>query len=138
MAAVQSTHPARGQSPRPNVATASAAVHRALDLLGRASEDWRNGTPRESGSLHWPVAVNLARRELRQALDNPQWRCVCGREHCPGTCLESLSFEEVENARGGIAWWNRLSRAERRHWLEVADSAVPADAWEAYKLDARP
>jgi hypothetical protein len=43
-------------------------MRRALDLLGRASEDWRNGTPRESGSLHWPVAVNLARRELRQAL----------------------------------------------------------------------
>lgn len=111
------------------MSTATTAVRRALDLLGRASEDWRNGTPRESGSLHWPVAVNLARRELRQALEtleNPQWHCVCGREDCPGACLESLGIGETESARAGIAWWNRLSRAERRYWLERADSACSA------------
>lgn len=56
----------------------------------------------------------------------------------PGACLESRGIEEVESARAGIAWWNCLSRAERRYWLERADSAVPADAWEVYKLDARP
>lgn len=141
MAAAQSTRPPAGQSPRPTVDVATAAVQRALDLLGRASEDWRNGAPRESGSLHWPVAVNLARRELRQALEaleSPECHCVCGREHCPGACLESLGFEELQNARAGIAWWNGLNRAERRYWLEGADSAVPADAWEAYNLAARP
>ncbi|MGH8325554.1 MAG: hypothetical protein ACRET2_02205 [Steroidobacteraceae bacterium] len=141
MAAVQSTRPASGQSLRLNVATAGTAVQRALDLLSRASEDWRNGTPRESGSLHWPVAVNLARRELCQALealDNPQWHCICGREHCPGACMESVGFEDVENARAGIAWWNNLSRAERRYWLERAGSAVPADAWRAFQAGGSP
>ena len=33
----------------------------------------------------------------------------------------------------GIAWWNRLTEAERAQWLAVAGSAVPADAWVAYK-----
>lgn len=38
-----------------------------------------------------------------------------------------------EDARAGMAWFNSLSRAERAHWLEVADSAVPADAWRAFQ-----
>lgn len=46
-----------------------AAVRRALDLLGRASEDWRGNGAAEVGPLHWPVAVNLARCELRQAIE---------------------------------------------------------------------
>ena len=94
------------------MSTAATVVRRALDLLGRASEDWRNGTPRESGSLHWPVAVNLARRELRQVLeapDNPPWRCVCGREHCPDACVDLLGFEgrrERPRRHAGITWCN--------------------------------
>lgn len=32
----------------------------------------------------------------------------------------------------GIAWWNRLSEAERAYWLHVADSARPVDAYAAY------
>ena len=47
-------------------AAASASIARAL---GRASQDWRNGTADVPGALHWPVAVNLARRELREALE---------------------------------------------------------------------
>ncbi len=50
-------------------AAASASIARALELLGRASQDWRNGTAEVPGALHWPVAVNLARRELREALE---------------------------------------------------------------------
>jgi len=34
----------------------------------------------------------------------------------------------------GIAWWNALSVAERRHWMAAAgDTGVAADAWTAYK-----
>jgi hypothetical protein len=116
MAAVQSTRPTAGRALHPNVDAATAAVRQALDLLGCASDDWRNADGTVAGGVHWPVAVNLARRELRQALetlDNPPWRCACGSEHCPGACVESLGFEDVENARAGIAWWNNLSRAER-------------------------
>lgn len=29
-------------------------------------------------------------------------------------------------------WWNRLREQERAHWLALAVSAVPADAWAAY------
>ena len=50
-------------------AAAQARVQQALELLGRASQDWRNGTAEVPGALHWPVAVSLARRELRQALE---------------------------------------------------------------------
>jgi hypothetical protein len=49
-------------------AEAIPVMHRALDLLGRASADWRNGGQCDGVSLHWPVAVSLARRELEQAL----------------------------------------------------------------------
>lgn len=37
----------------------------------------------------------------------------------------------------GIIWWNRISRAERAHWLEVAGSYVPAEAWAAFKSGGR-
>lgn len=35
----------------------------------------------------------------------------------------------------GMAWWNRLTEPERRHWLDRAGSARPADAWAAFKHD---
>ena len=37
----------------------------------------------------------------------------------------------------GITWWNRISRVQRAHWLEVAGSFVPADAWAAFKRGVR-
>ena len=33
----------------------------------------------------------------------------------------------------GIAWWNGISEEERAEWLRRAESAVPADAWAAFK-----
>jgi hypothetical protein len=33
----------------------------------------------------------------------------------------------------GIVWWNRLTRAERRYWLNVAGSTRVVDAFRAYK-----
>lgn len=52
------------------------AVRRALDLLARASEDWRGNGTAEVGSLHWPVALNLARRELARALEALEYRQI--------------------------------------------------------------
>ena len=37
------------------------------------------------------------------------------------------------DAELGMAWYNRLSRAERALWHRVAGSAVPADAWAAFQ-----
>ena len=36
-------------------------------------------------------------------------------------------------AREGIAWWNDLREESRGVWLRLANSAVPADAWNEYK-----
>ena len=94
----------------------------AIALLERASGEWRNGGSCEAGPLHWPVSVNLARRTLRQALEalEPQrWSAPAGDD--PDT-------------HAGLAWFNSLTPTERRHWLEVADSATPADAWRAFKV----
>jgi len=33
----------------------------------------------------------------------------------------------------GIDWWNSLTEGSRRHWLDVSQSASPADAWAAFK-----
>ncbi len=41
------------------------------------------------------------------------------------------------DALEGMAWWNSLTRAERRHWMDRAGSARPADAWRAYKMALR-
>ena len=37
------------------------------------------------------------------------------------------------DAELGIAWYNRLSRAERIRWHRVSGSAVPADCWRAFQ-----
>jgi hypothetical protein len=39
----------------------------------------------------------------------------------------------TEDERAGIEWWNGSTEEQRRYWLRVACSAVPADAWVAYK-----
>lgn len=138
----------------PQPFAARAAVREALDLLGRASADWRNGANAVPGPLHWPVAITHARRALRQALEIIESAeaatatdCALCR-HCCGTGFEgdepcefcSATGREgrLEDALRGPVWWNSITRAERAHWLQLANSAVPADAWEAYKRSARP
>jgi hypothetical protein len=102
---------------RPPVNVATAAVRQVLAILERASDTWHNGDPAKSGPLHWPVAVDLARRELQQAL---------------GT-LERRPDEHTQDARAGIVWWNHLTPTQRLHWVRCARSDAPADAWEAFK-----
>ena len=40
----------------------------------------------------------------------------------------------LDDPQAGVTWWNDCSEPERGHWLAVAKSAVPADAWAAYQL----
>lgn len=40
-----------------------------------------------------------------------------------------LDSEDAE----GMTWWNSLTPQQRRHWLDRAGSARPADAWRAYQ-----
>jgi len=42
------------------------------------------------------------------------------------------------DAEAGIAWWNACTERERAHWCKVASSAVPAEAWAAFKADRKP
>lgn len=46
-----------------------------------------------------------------------------------GGCADMTSDEQI-----GMAWWNHVSPSVRAHWLSVAGSPVPADAWAAFKL----
>ncbi|MGH2448386.1 MAG: hypothetical protein ACRDFS_07265 [Chloroflexota bacterium] len=138
----------------PDTSTAAAGVRHALNLLGRASIEWQNGDPRVPGPLHWRMAVMVAQRELRQALEAldrhvqhggvpPEPRCLhCGGagfeedavcESCSGTGRD----QHLEDALRGSIWWNSISRTERRYWLEAANSADPAAAWDAYKAGGR-
>ena len=46
---------------------------------------------------------------------------------------QSVKSVIPQDAELGMAWYNRLSRAERTLWHRVAASAVPADAWRAFQ-----
>ena len=98
-----------------NALAAQTRVQQALELLGRASQDWRNGTAEVPGALHWPVAIHHARKRLQDALEAME------PDHNPAEALI------------GMAVYNGWTRAERAHWHDVARSAVPADAWRAFR-----
>lgn len=58
--------------------------------------------------------------------------------HMIEVAAERLAAPAPREAAGpladcGIAWWNGLSPEERTHWLRVAGSACPADAFEAWR-----
>lgn len=40
-----------------------------------------------------------------------------------------------EEPQVGITWWNSLQEPDRAHWMKMAGSAVPADAWQVYRTD---
>lgn len=40
----------------------------------------------------------------------------------------------ADDPQAGITWWNECSEQERAHWLMMAASARPADAYHAYIL----
>jgi hypothetical protein len=43
----------------------------------------------------------------------------------------------LDDPQAGVTWWNGCREPERGHWLAVAKSAVPADAWAAYPPTAQ-
>lgn len=43
-------------------------------------------------------------------------------------------FPAVSDPGAGITWWNECGEQERAHWLMMAASARPADAYHAYQL----
>lgn len=47
-------------------------------------------------------------------------------------------FSPAKDAERGMNWWNALPEYSRAEWLAEAGSAVPADAWEAYKRTLTP
>lgn len=130
------------------------AIRHALEMLSRASGDWRGNGSVDAGPLHWPVAVNLARRQLAQALEaleqrrvlqlrTPLTEWLCG--HCGASGFDGEELcafcsaagndagLDTADARAGMAWWQSLTPTRRREWLEAAHSGRPADAWNAFK-----
>ena len=43
-------------------------------------------------------------------------------------------FPIVDDPSAGMTWWNSCSEQERGHWLMMAASAQPADAYHAFLL----
>jgi hypothetical protein len=43
----------------------------------------------------------------------------------------------TSDAAQGMAWWSDLPEDERAAWLQRAGSDIPADAWAAFKAQAR-
>jgi hypothetical protein len=100
--------------------SAAESVRHALHLLTCASNDWRCKASDGSQPLFWPLATAAARAHLEHAL----------RALEPVPTGERIAT--ADDVRG-MAWFNALAEAERAEWLRRADSAVPADAWAAYK-----
>lgn len=49
-----------------------------------------------------------------------------------------MSESQLSETMQGVLWWNALTETERTHWLTVANSAVPAAAWTAFKRASVP
>lgn len=49
--------------------------------------------------------------------------------------IEDMKSERdpTQDETAEIVWWNSLSQVERAAWLARAKTAVPADAWGAFK-----
>ena len=106
---------------------AAQAIRQALEILARASADWRGNGAADADPVHWPLAVELARRELAQALETLEQR----RE--VGSLAGNDRGLDAGDARIGMAWFNSLSPTRRREWLEAAPSGRPVDAWTIFK-----
>lgn len=78
-----------------------ATVRRALHLLDRTSEDWQGNGTVDVGSLHWPVAVNLARRELANECRQLTGKAAFGGKQMPvSTLLPPELVREVKRLCG--------------------------------------
>ena len=44
-----------------------------------------------------------------------------------------VNREPTADELAGIEWWSSISEPRRADWLQMAESAKPADAWAEYK-----
>lgn len=58
-------------------------------------------------------------------------------EFCDGRAMlpSQTAQERPGDALVGMSWYNGLTRQERAEWHRKARSAVPADAWRAFKAE---
>ena len=96
-----------------NTKAAADAMREALDLLSRASANWRNGDTHSTGPLHWSAAVPAAWQALSRALVALEAAedvraampgassdgCECAREHE----LRGVLEQAAERLRGWSA-----------------------------------
>ena len=47
----------------------------------------------------------------------------------------NLDSKKAQDGQNWMNWWNALSPKDRAFWLAFAASAVPSDAWEAFKRE---
>jgi hypothetical protein len=47
--------------------------------------------------------------------------------------MANLERKPTADELAGIEWWNSMSEPRRADWLQLADSARPADAWAEFK-----
>lgn len=86
-------------------------------------------------------AVQLAYRwdGLPEAVRNRVRNLLAAAEGFAATVAPASSTEQLADALAGLAWWNDLEPQQRAWWLQQAQSAVPADAWEEFKArEVRP
>jgi hypothetical protein len=87
-----------------------------------------------SGRRRSRISIGGLRRLLRGAAMSARRRprcCVasipCDRHH-----VRAARCALTADERAGMAWWNGLTEAGA-YWLRVANTAIPAEAWAAYK-----
>ncbi len=86
-----------------------------------------------------PHTRSQARRDARGYPDVPRSGAIGTAPGCasaPPRSERLISLRptaDLRDALAGIQWFNTLTRAERRRWLDVAGSSIPADAWVAFK-----
>ena len=44
-----------------------------------------------------------------------------------------VNREPTADELAGIEWWHSISEHRQADWLQMAESAKPADAWAEYK-----
>ena len=54
-----------------------------------------------------------------------------------GDMNNTTDRQPTTDEQAGMDWWNSLTETERAHWLAVSQTAVPAEAWAAFKAAFR-
>ncbi len=70
------------------------------------------------------------RRELVNTLTN-----IFGGKPMCRACRRDAERQAADDVLG-MAWWNELTEQRRAHWLQLAGSCRPVDAWHCFKRAA--